>query len=263
MARAQARFLTWNIASTPGLAGKSAQAPEAWDREENLSAIEQELLRWNADVVALQGCPSANGLQLLRGRYRMVGAASAHAGFVHLYVRAGMTCDRVPLRSLPAVAGRLVVGVYVLHVLAVHLQHGSGPTAAHSRKVQLQGALRPCSGDGVLVLGDLNMREAAECEALASQHRLREAHYGSNSWEPSRSRYHELADGESHAPGVKFDRVFAEGSVAAEVYMVGGAGSLSMALASLCLTTQASWRSSTCMSLTGWVSAPAVRGGRC
>ena len=220
--KAQMRFVTWNIAQAPGLPGKSAQAPDSWTRAENLSSIEQELLRWSPDVVALQECPSAAPLARLRHHYELVGASVSHAGFVHLYRRPGAALERVPLRDVPAVVARVQVGGLVLHVVAVHLRHGSGSNSAHSRRVALRKALRHCTGDAVMVLGDFNIREEeGELAVLLAEHGLREAPYPTPTWDPSRSRYHSLPEGEGYAAAARFDRVLSKGSAVAEVYVAG------------------------------------------
>ena len=83
------KLLTWNIA------GKevSAQAPGEgrWSLKDNLAAVEAEVLRWDADVIALQECPSSCGLQRLVPQegavFDLVGVAKSHCGYVHVYAR--------------------------------------------------------------------------------------------------------------------------------------------------------------------------------
>ena len=100
------RVLTWNISTAPGCRNKSAKAPESWTEEGNLERIEQEVLRWGADVVALQECPSERPLKQLVTKYVLVGAHDAHAGYVHLYARRG-----VELQAETGVPGPGVVAV--------------------------------------------------------------------------------------------------------------------------------------------------------
>ena len=73
------RVLTWNISAAPGCRNKSAKAPEGWTGRDNLERVQQEVLRWSADVVALQECPSAEALAQLGSKYVFVGASAAHA----------------------------------------------------------------------------------------------------------------------------------------------------------------------------------------
>ncbi len=219
--RAHLRGLTWNVSLDLQGEGKSVRAPTTWTREENRAAIEQEILRWMPDIVALQECPTAVALPRLQASCELLGAAPAHAGFVHLYVRPGRGWGRVVAGKGPGVIGRLVQGPVVLHVAALRLKAGPGDQNASARRAQLAALLECCVGDAVVLMGDMNVREE-EMEGLCSARRLREALYVENSWDPGRTRYHPLQEGWSrYGPGAKFDRVLYRGSVAAELYVVG------------------------------------------
>ena len=76
--------LTWNIDG----AGKSRLAPESFTVAEKVAVVQLEILRWAPEVVALQECDGQVGLDALcKQRYDFVGAAAAHRGYVHLYVK--------------------------------------------------------------------------------------------------------------------------------------------------------------------------------
>ena len=154
------RLLTWNVSEARGVRTRSVQAPDTWTEAENREAVQREVLRWDADVVALQECPSARALPMLvADRYRLVGSSrETHAGFVHLYVRQGWDAPVEPLPSeVPGVAGVIVVNDVRVVVVAVHLE----PThlGAALRGKQLRGVLLGRDQETVVVMGDMNMSE--------------------------------------------------------------------------------------------------------
>ena len=88
------RPATWNIASALG-ERKSAESPPSWTAADNLHAIEAELLRWRADLVALQECPTPEPLTDLVEAYALITTGESHAGFVHLYARRGLLVEAI------------------------------------------------------------------------------------------------------------------------------------------------------------------------
>ena len=143
--------------------------------------MQSEILRYRADVVSLQECPSEVPLPRLQSEYNLVGSRSSHAGYVHLYIlRTQGDVERVHLPELPVVAGRLQLGASTLDVLAMHLEpHAEG---AQERCDQLRTALRivretaggtvSSQPRGLVILGDLNVRQSdvdEHCKAGASR----------------------------------------------------------------------------------------------
>ena len=55
------QILTWNIAAD----SKSRLAPESFSVADKMGAVQQEILRWSPDIVALQECPSKRNLIML------------------------------------------------------------------------------------------------------------------------------------------------------------------------------------------------------
>ena len=215
------RLLTWNISEVRGVATRSVQAPDTWTEAENREAVQREVLRWDADIVALQECPSARALPLLVAeRYKLVGSSrQTHAGFVHLYVRHSWEAPVEDLASeVPGVAGAIVVNDIRVVIVAVHLE----PThlGAALRGKQLRGALRGRDSDTVVVMGDMNMIEKDATERVR-HHRLGEAVYDGLSWNPRVSRYLAWdAEGEPER-GQQYDRVWFRGGIFAYAYLVG------------------------------------------
>ena len=121
--------LTWNISHWAGTQRISARAPAnsgervAWSVENNFAAVQMEILRYDAGVVSLQECPSADPLCEVVKKYRFVGAEESHAGFVHLYVSLQQVEPvRIELPPpVPAVACRLEFPDVVLTFVALHL----------------------------------------------------------------------------------------------------------------------------------------------
>ena len=118
------RVLTWNIdgAGLPGV------APQSFTIEERLAALQSEVRRLGADVVST-GVPvqSQEPLALLNDLYAFAGAAQAHSGFVHLYVRKNCIVRRKPLGfEAPCVMAEMRLGKDIrADVVGVHLPAGS------------------------------------------------------------------------------------------------------------------------------------------
>ena len=215
------RCVTWNVAQFLEGNGMSVKAPPSWSRAENLSALCQEVLRWDADIVSLQECPTARPLPQFLARYAFVGASPAHAGLVHLYARPELGCVSLAMHDVPGVIAHMSHSGQSLHIVAVHLAYGGSEKSVDVRRDQLEKFLRQCDGDGVMILGDTNAREE-EANALCKRHKLREAPYAGNSWEPARTQYHTLKEGFTrHPPGQRYDRVLYKGAVSVEVCVAG------------------------------------------
>ena len=95
------RVVTWNIASALG-ERKSGESPSSWTPADNLHAIEAELLRWRAELVALQECPTREPLTDLV-------EAAPHAGFVRLYARRGHLVEAIGVAPGALQVGELTV----------------------------------------------------------------------------------------------------------------------------------------------------------
>ena len=218
---APVRVLTWNV---DGL-GKSRSAPASFTVVDKLAAVQLEILRWGPEVVSLQECPKAAALDVVGGeRYELVGAAPAHSGYVHLYVRRGVKwgCG-VVLEGLPAVVAEVQLAGEVLCVAAVHLAPGAD--GASERREQLARVLGAMRGKHVLVLGDVNAREA-EVEEICElwEGGLDDARYLGRSWDMRENKYFEEYRGQGgSAPAYCFDRILLGGGVFAAAYLVGHA----------------------------------------
>ena len=215
---APVRVLTWNI---DGL-GKSCAAPECFSVEDKLAAVQLEIGRWKADVVALQECPSSACLQGLQGVYDLVGSVAAHRGFVHLYARKGSVRKRSLVEAgVPGVFGEVEVSGQVLSVAAVHL--APGDEGAGARLKAMKKVMARMRERAALIMGDTNMREVEVEEMLeCSQGRFGEASYAGQSWDMRRNQYFEEYKGMGRkAPALSFDRVFFGGQAMASACLVG------------------------------------------
>ena len=124
------RVLTWNIAGM----STSASGPEWWTQADKVAAMRQEIARWDPDVVALQECPGQERWGGLADSMEHVGAAKAHCGFVHLYVRRGVPWGRVRSdASLPCLIAELRLRGGCVNVVSSHLAPGPGEGAASER----------------------------------------------------------------------------------------------------------------------------------
>ena len=74
---------TWNISGGQS----SAQAPKSWVPIDQKAAVIKEIIRWNADIFSLQECESSDAYDAFIPQYTFLGAAAAHCGYVHVYVR--------------------------------------------------------------------------------------------------------------------------------------------------------------------------------
>ena len=225
------RVLTWNVSECDGCQRISAQAPDdlsSWSGVDNLAAVQLEILRYRADVVSLQECPSEDALPRLLSDYILVGARVSHAGFVHLYVlRTWGDVARVHLPELPVVAGRLQLGRTTLDVLAMHLEpHAEGASVRCGQwrtavRMVREAATGAASGQpgGLVILGDLNVRQTEvdeQCKALG----VTDSEYDGFSWDPNKNRYY-AREGDSKLRPQRFDRVLCSGAVASCAFLVG------------------------------------------
>ena len=59
-----------------------------WKAGNQNAASVKEILRWDADIFALQECEGSEPYDAVLGRqYKFLGAAGAHRGYVQLYAR--------------------------------------------------------------------------------------------------------------------------------------------------------------------------------
>ena len=91
----------------------SHAAPATWSLTDQRAAIVAEVLRWRSslacDVVALQECETATAVPGLDCAFDFAGAAPATEtrGFVHLYVRKGLSWSPFEAVQPPCVAVRI------------------------------------------------------------------------------------------------------------------------------------------------------------
>ena len=214
------RAATWNIAG--GLI--AASAPERYAIADKRLEVVSEILRWRrevaCDVVALQECEGADCIEEIVGAYDFVGSASASQsrGYVHLYVRKGMSCERIAVRdSLPCVAATVTVeggAGASIHVAAVHLPAGIREVD-RARIVQDVRRVMP-SEEHCLIVGDFNARDE-EIDALCSSTRMRSARYNGCSWGTRGNKFY--SDSEYRGRGLKYDRALFGRSMWAEAHL--------------------------------------------
>ena len=107
------RVATWNTAG----GHRSAQAPVGYGEKDQRAALMEELRRWGkvygCDVIALQECESSEPYTELLARYELAGVAEAPEtrGWVHVYVRRGLSYTRVAQGAVPCVALRIDAAV--------------------------------------------------------------------------------------------------------------------------------------------------------
>ena len=213
--------LTWNVDA----AGKSRSAPASFTVVDKAAAVQLEVLRWRPEVVSLQECAEGGAMEALsREKYEFVGAAAAHRGFVHLYVKRGVRWGRgQAVQGAPGVVAEVEIGGQLVCVAAVHLEPGA--EGAARRREQAQRVLAAMWGQAVVVLGDLNVREA-EVEALSAlwEDGLEDVRYTGSSWDMRENGYYEEYKGQGRcAPAMSFDRILLGGCVCAAGYLVGQA----------------------------------------
>ena len=218
-------MLTWNISEWDGAQRISAQAPAecaAWSSADNILAVQLEILRYCPTVVCLQECPSREPLSSLATSYRFIGAAAAHAGFVHLYVaRAHGEAARSALPGEPGVACTVDVGDVALTIVALHLppfEAGADERAAIVRRV-VASASQPRRAAALVLAGDLNVREAEAAE-LSKACSFVDVPYDGFSWNPRANGYYAMEPGERRKCH-RFDRVMCRGAVSACAFLVG------------------------------------------
>ena len=127
---------TWNVSGGQS----SAQAGSTtWKAVDQNAAIVNEILRWNADIFALQECEGSEPYDAVLGRhYKFLGAAGAHRGYVQLYVRIrdglhAQVARGEDLHGQPFVQASLRVDVEGVQrhwrIVAVHLPSGEEKNA--------------------------------------------------------------------------------------------------------------------------------------
>lgn len=140
------------------------QASENWVLADQAVAIEQEVPRWNCDVVALQEVASQETMVSLEDRYRFLGARKSHCGFVHLYLVKDLEFSDVRRDGEGVLVCKVLVGSSAeesgkeLKVAAVHPPSGMAKAPVRSRVLSrlAQGAQE----SSVLILGFLVIRIA-------------------------------------------------------------------------------------------------------
>ena len=135
------RVATWNIAG----GHRSSQAPARFGDMDQRSAVLHEIRRWHrsyvCDIIALQECEQEDAYAELQDSHGLLASAAAKdsRGFVHIYVRKGITAevlDTAP--GDPAVAVRVTLDTPLgkkenLAVAAVHLPTGDAVSGLRAR----------------------------------------------------------------------------------------------------------------------------------
>jgi endonuclease/exonuclease/phosphatase (EEP) superfamily protein YafD len=210
------RIATWNVSGGQC----SAQAPSSWTLADQKAAVIKEINRWNADILALQECEGSEPYEGLIRQYKFLGAAEAHRGYVHLYVRTrqGLQAERIFETSSvgnPVVQAKLSFGTGVVDVqqhwriLAVHLPSGQEQT---SRRKILDVFLPSAdSDDAVLLLGDLNAVDE-EVRSLCVSKAFKSVAYSGPTWGALRNKFHAgpIASG-GNTRGLRYDWILYRG----------------------------------------------------
>jgi exonuclease III len=216
-------FVTWNVAGND----VACTAPEGFCAQDKFARVAEALQRWQPDVLAVQESPAEGALVGVERSFRLVGSVAAHAGYVQLYVRPEAEVTVLPIvPGVPAVFARMKVGACFLTIVVVHLApHLEGATARREQLAVIVEALRavtsvrddegagvaPSARDGVVLLGDFNVRRDEVVELLEAGD-WREAGYQGNSWDPQKNCFFEAARRHG-VSGHAFDRVWFRGGL--------------------------------------------------
>jgi hypothetical protein len=99
------RLVSFNVAGCV----PSKEAPASWDSVVAAEAMAEEVLRSDPDILALQESPSGDPAKLLQAfpSYQVMGSTAAHADYVVLLVKKGISATLVPTENgdvrIPAV----------------------------------------------------------------------------------------------------------------------------------------------------------------
>lgn len=141
----------------------SAQAPRFWTADHSTNAIYEELLRHQADVLALQECPDELWAQQIPG-YKLMGTKMAHAGNVALLLRSELADKAVACslrHDLPIVAAKIQLSLDTsILVASCHLAPLDGRDRVRSFQVEdFLNATQSKTTSLVVLAGDTNMRQ--------------------------------------------------------------------------------------------------------
>lgn len=148
----------------------SAVAPSGWTAGDQCHAVQNELLRNDPHVLALQECPFNWAADAFAEQgYEFVGSVAAHAGQVALLVRKGAfaRCHRVRSgisRATPAVVAVLELpSGESLYVASVHLEPFEGGSSIRLQQMQdLRKLVTQDGGTPLIIAGDTNMRDSED-----------------------------------------------------------------------------------------------------
>ncbi len=226
--------LTWNVNQKDR--PTSAQAPgdeRVWSAADNFEAVQAEVLRLQPDVLSLQECAGGAAAPRFAEKYDFVGARWGHsekAGHVHLYVKKPLEATALRLTGLPGVAGAVRLRHTTVVFVALHPAAGEAMAAQREKHLRRAVQLATAESTTVVVLGDLNVRDAelAELTRLSSgglfrtakNLPLQEAAYNSFSWHPQVNRYSD-EEGYAKRPAARFDRVLVCGDVFGCAHLAG------------------------------------------
>ena len=220
------RVASWNIAG----GHLSSQAPQRYSLLDQRAAVMGEVLRWCAsfrcDVLVLQECEAEGGYEELLESHELGGAveAVANRGFVHVYVRKGLSYHRLEIAGAdPCVAVQVELegngsGAQSLCVAGVHLPVGD---CAGRRQKIVERVVQAHGVDSgrLLVLGDMNAKDDGEVKSMCCSLKMNEARYHGFSWGVKGNKfYDDLGYG---GPGIKKDRAFFGKRLWAEAHLVG------------------------------------------
>ena len=162
----------------------SAEAPPSWDVMHSARAIRGEILNTDPDIIALQECPSRDGLssaqwaESLFEDYHAMGSAPAHAANVVLLIRKTLApkSKLVPLQGtfLPAVMIQLEIGPNNQSVCVASCHLEPFLRGSVGRQQQVEDLLEKASPVPLILTGDTNMRET-EDDVMENQLHLLDA----------------------------------------------------------------------------------------
>ena len=108
------------------------------DIVDKVAAVQLEVLRWRPQMVSLQECAGEAILEAMGPeKCEFVGAAAAHRGFVHFYVKKGVRWGQGRVvGGVAAVVAEVELAGQVVSVAAAHLAPGA--EGAQQRRSEME-----------------------------------------------------------------------------------------------------------------------------
>lgn len=121
----------------------SAEAPASWNKIYVAEMVQQELMRFDPDVLTLQECPAREiwAEELFQG-YQVLGVGTSHAGYVVLLVRESLAPHTSPLDSLPSSLPAAMAQIQdssrraIINVTSCHLAPFAGGASRRSKQME-------------------------------------------------------------------------------------------------------------------------------